>query len=283
MDENTFLEYAYFPALADGATYHPCSNGSLPRKEFMHKHDYCEIALVRSGEFSVMTEDMHTTFHGPCLEIFQSDSFHAQFDNSATTYERYLLFLNHTIPPELDALVSTIHHNVVRSVTLIPLSVQHMDWLYSIVRYLEYLYHHEKIDISDDRSLIPLRCLLEEIISLCKNEQHVPLRFNETNIPYVLTYIQSHLTDKLTLDEIAEYLHCSKTKLCTDFKKYTSMSIHQYIMKARLELSLKYLKSEYALSDVALLSGFHDSSHYIHSFQKYYGLNPSQYRKQNGI
>ena len=67
----------------------------------------------------------------------------------------------------------------------------------------------------------------------------------------------------------------------TDFKKYTSMSIHQYIIKERLAISLKYLDSpQYTLADIAVLCGFKDSAHYIHTFQKYYGINPTQYRKE---
>ena len=126
-----------------------------------------------------------------------------------------------------------------------------------------------------------MRCLLEELISICKNQPSIPLRFTEINILYVLTYIQKHLTEKLTLEAIAEYMHCGKTKLSGDFRKYTSMSIHQYIVKERLTLSLEYLGSNYSISDVAALCGFRDSSHYIHTFQKVYGITPSQYR--NGI
>lgn len=280
MNNLTCIHYIHCPAISNATGYHSCSAGDIPQKEFMHKHDYCEVALVRSGAFSVMSEDMHTVFHGPCLELFQKGSQHAQFDISNTTYERFLLRLDQSLPAELDSLIKTVNRCAVKSVTLIPLSMHRIDWLYQIMHHLKWLSENASITPTDEQFLIPMRCLLEEIISICRTEPSIPLRFSESNILYVLTYIQKHLTEKLTLETIAEYMHCGRTKLSTDFKKYTSMSIHQYIIKERLALSLKYLCSQYTLADIAVLCGFKDSAHYIHTFQKYYGINPTQYRKE---
>ncbi len=281
MNKLTFMDYVHFPAVSTESGYHRYSAGDIPRKEYMHKHDFCEIALIRSGAFSVMTENMHTFFRGPCIELFQKNSPHAQFNHSDTAYERYILQLDHSIPAEMETLVSTINHCAIKSVTLISLPMYRMNWLYSIMDYLRGCAEHENVKPSDEQFLIPLRCLLEEIVAICKNQPHTALRFCETNILYVMTYISEHLTEKITIDAIADYMHCGKTKLSTDFKKYTSMSIHQYIIKERLDLSLKYLESEYSLADISVLCGFKDSSHYIRHFQKNFGVSPSQYRKQN--
>ena len=281
MSELTFMDYVYFPAVHTENGYHPYSAGEIPHKKYMHKHDFCEISLVRSGTFSVMTENMHTIFYGPCIELFQKNCPHAQFNYSDTTYERYILQLDHNIPAEMETLVSTINHCAVKSVTLISLPMYRMNWLYSVMEYLRTIAEQENVKPSDEQFLIPLRCLLEEIAAICKNQPHASLRFCETNILYVMTYIGEHLTEKITIDSIAEYMHCGKTKLSTDFKKYTSMSIHQYIIKERLALSLKYLELEYTLSDISVLCGFKDSSHYIRHFKKYYGTSPSLFRKSS--
>ena len=275
-----FIHYAYYPSVGNAAGYHPCSNGDIPRKEFMHIHDYCEVALVRSGEFSVMSEDMHTFFHGPCLELFRKNSPHAQFDISNTTYERYLLRLSHSLPSELEPFVAGINRCAIKSITLIPLEQHRIDWLYNIMQHIEYMLNQEDVAPTEERFLIPFRCLLEEITAICKQQSGIPLQPCETNIFYVLTYIKDHLTEKITVNTIADYMHCGKTKLSTDFRKYTSMTVHQYIIKERLELSLNYLKSQYSIADIANTCGFNDSSHYIHTFQNFYGISPTQYRKE---
>ncbi|MBE6570424.1 MAG: helix-turn-helix domain-containing protein [Ruminococcaceae bacterium] len=278
MNEHSCIEYVFCPSTTTVSGYHFYSTGNLPRKEFMHKHDYCELAFVRHGDFSVMSEDMHTFFHGPCLELFRKDSQHAQFDLSNTTYERFLLRLDRNIPSELESLVATINRCAVKTVTLIELPIYRMDWLYGIMHHLKHITEHENISFTDEQFLIPMRCLLEEIISICKNQMSVPLQFSELNILYVLTYIQEHLTEKISLESLAAYMHCGKTKLSEDFRKSTSMSVHQYILKERLALSLQYLESKYSISDIAVLCGFKDSSHYIHTFKKHYGMTPSQFK-----
>ena len=279
MNKLSFLNYVYFPAVSTESGYHSYSAGDSPHKECMHVHDYCEVALVRSGTSSLMTENMHTCFQGPCIALFQKNCQHAQFNHSDTTYERYLLNLDHDIPPEMKSLVTTINHCATKSVTLISVPMYRMNWLYAIMDHLRYMVEQENVQQTDDQFLISLRFLLEEIASIFKNQPRASLRFCETNILYVTAFIKENLNKKLTLDVIAEYMHCGKTKLRKDFQKQTSMSIHQYIIKERLELSLQYLESEYSLSDIAVLCGFRDSSHYIRTFQKYYEVSPSQYKK----
>ena len=166
MNNLTCIHYIHCPAISNATGYHSCSAGDIPQKEFMHKHDYCEVTLVRSGAFSVMSEDMHTVFHGPCLELFQKGSQHAQFDISNTTYERFLLRLDQSLPAELDSLIETVNRCAVKSVTLIPLSMNRIDWLYQIMHHLKWLSENASITPTDEQFLIPMRCLLEEIISI---------------------------------------------------------------------------------------------------------------------
>lgn len=278
MHEIPFLDYIYCPPSAEESGYHFCPAGTVPRKESMHRHDYCEIALVRSGEFTVMSEDMQVTLAGPCLEMFRKNSLHAQFDMSHTVYERYLLRLDTTIPRLLEPLVRQISRSMVNGITLIPLSAVRMDWLYQLMDHLNTLAEREGVAVTEERFLIPLRCLLEEINCICKSQESIPADDGGLNILYVMSYMQEHLTEKLSLDTIAAYMHCGKTKLSTAFRKYTGRTVHQYLVEERLALSLRYLKKEYPISDVAELCGFCDSAHYVRTFQKYYGVTPARYR-----
>lgn len=281
MNEIPFLEYIYCPPSSEEAEYHFCPAGTVPRRESMHMHDYCEIALVRSGEFTVMSEDMQATFAGPCLELFRKNSFHAQFDKSQTVYERYLLRLDGTIPRPLEPVARQISRSAVNGITLIPLSAEQMDWLYQLMDHLCAMVARDGGAVTEERFLIPLRCLLEEINCICKNQQSIPAAYGELNILYALSYMQEHLTEKLSLDAIAAYMHCGKTKLATAFRKYTGRTVHQYLVEERLALSLRYLKKDYPISDVAELCGFCDSAHFIRTFQKYYGVTPARYREED--
>ena len=280
MSDIPFLEYIYCPASEEEAAcaYHPCSASIPPRKETMHKHDYCEIALVRSGEFSVLSEDVNTAFSGPCLEIFQRNSFHSQVDYSRAVYERYLLRLDKHIPRILEPIVKQIDLCAVQTITIIPLSDTQINWLYAIMDHMSRLVDREGIAHTDERVEIPLRCLLEEIYYIIQSQPNARLNFCHLNIQYVLTYIKEHLLEKITADTLSAYMHCGKTKLNEDFKKYTGRTVHQYIIEERLALSLKYLEKHYSIGNIAKLCGFRDGAHYVKTFQKHYAMTPAQYR-----
>ena len=275
-----FIEYVHYMPSGNSEDYHPCSVGDAPRKEFLHKHEYCEIALVRAGEFSVMSEDLNAEFHGPCLEIFQRNSLHAQLDYNRTAYERYLILLNHHIPEQFDPIIKQIQRTATKTITIIPLTDMQINWLYGILDHLASLVNEEKISYMDERFLIPLRCLLEEIRCILQSQTETELNFCHLNIQYVLSYINEHLHERLTVAELAAYMHCGKTKFNTDFKKYTGKSVHQYIVDERLALSVKYLKKDYPVGSIATLCGFRDCAHYVKTFQKQFSITPTQYRKK---
>ena len=279
MNNLPFVEYAHYLPSNTAADYHPCSVGNTPRKEFMHKHDYCEIALVRSGEFSLMSESLNTEFRGPCLIIFQKGSLHAQLDYSHTVYERYLLLLTHHIPPVFAPIIKQINNSITMAITVIPLTEVQINWLYAILDHMRILFQQEKISYMDERFEIPLRCLLEEIRCLIQSQPNASLDFCHLNVQYALSYINEHIQEKLTIETLAAYMHCGKTKFNEDFKKYTGKSVHRYIVEERLALSKKYLKKDYPMSSIASMCGFRDSAHYIKTFQKYFSITPAQYRK----
>ena len=274
-----FIQYDHFMPSGNSKDYHPCSVGNAPRKEFLHKHEYCEIVLVRKGEFSVMSEDLNTEFHGPCLVIFQKNNPHAQLDYSHTPYERYLIMLNYFIPEQFDPIIKQIQRIATKTITIISLTDMQINWLYGILDHLMHLVHEEKISYMDERFLIPMRCLLEEIRCILQTLTEIELNFCRLNIQYILSYINEHLHERLTIATLASYMHCGKTKLNEDFKKYTGKSVHQYIVDERLALSVKYLKKDYPVGSIATLCGFRDCAHYVKTFQKHFSVTPTQYRK----
>lgn len=93
-------------------------------------------------------------------------------------------------------------------------------------------------------------------------------------------YIQTHYQKKLTLDELAEVNHMSKTYLCSIFKKETGETIINYINKVRIEKS-KLLFSDKNLSivEIANLCGFEDQSYFTKIFKNYVGMTPKKYRE----
>lgn len=96
-----------------------------------------------------------------------------------------------------------------------------------------------------------------------------------------IKYIHSHLSETLSLENIAENLHISPSHLSRTFRKSYSEPLTEYINKTRIEKAKEYLIHPGTLSyEVAELVGYHDPTYFSSIFKKYTGLSPTEFKHQ---
>ncbi|MFW7419263.1 helix-turn-helix transcriptional regulator [Vagococcus fluvialis] len=96
-----------------------------------------------------------------------------------------------------------------------------------------------------------------------------------------LNYIEEHLYQELSLEEIANQVGLSKFHFQRVFKRQLNTGIYKYIQQRRMaNASLLLLNSDMKIIDIALLSGFSSQEAFSRVFKLYYLLSPKQYRKQ---
>jgi hypothetical protein len=85
----------------------------------------------------------------------------------------------------------------------------------------------------------------------------------------------------LSLQQVSDELEINPAYLSREFSKYfDDLSFGDYVRKLRIEKAINLIEStEYALSEIAYLTGFSDQSHFNRIFKKQTGQNPSTYRK----
>lgn len=100
------------------------------------------------------------------------------------------------------------------------------------------------------------------------------------NINEVLSYMYSHLSEKLTLEKISSVFFMSKSSLT----KYLKESIN-YTFKELLE-DMKFSKSvdlltytSLSIKEIASEVGYNDDSHFINSFLQIEKVTPSEFRE----
>jgi AraC-like DNA-binding protein len=102
-----------------------------------------------------------------------------------------------------------------------------------------------------------------------------PNRFNQ-----IQTFIEQNHTQPVKIGELAAILHVSSSRATHIVKEETGQSFSELLTKARLQTS-KYLllHSDEGLIQIAMMSGFHDSSLFHRTFRKATGLTPGKFRK----
>jgi AraC family transcriptional regulator len=94
-----------------------------------------------------------------------------------------------------------------------------------------------------------------------------------------LDYINAHISENISLAEIATELGMSQYYFCRLFKQSTGITPHAYLIQQRVELSKQLLKQkEGTINDVAIACGFANPSHFARCFRQYTGISPKQFR-----
>lgn len=100
-------------------------------------------------------------------------------------------------------------------------------------------------------------------------------------VRHALSYVQTHYSERITLQELADAAGYSVYYFCKLFKEITQLTPMQYVVRYRLEQSKKrLLLSDDPAETVMLEAGFHNYSYFWRAFKEIYGLSPQAYRKK---
>ena len=80
-----------------------------------------------------------------------------------------------------------------------------------------------------------------------------------------------------SLTDLANYVSLSPWHFLREFKKYTGLPPHSWLIQIRLRKARQLLKQGMSIALTAQNSGFSDQSHFNRHFKKAMGVTPSQY------
>lgn len=104
----------------------------------------------------------------------------------------------------------------------------------------------------------------------------------KNRIHRVFQYIDENLDSNLSLEVISEVAFFSPFHFHRIFKAITQETLNGYITRQRIEKSASDLiNHNIGVSEICLKYGFNDNSTFTRTFKKYYGVNPTEFRKQN--
>lgn len=98
----------------------------------------------------------------------------------------------------------------------------------------------------------------------------------------MVSYINQHYMEKITLSDIASSGNVCRSKCCSIFRRYLRQSPIDFLNAYRLKVSRRLLATtDTSITEIALSCGFNHLSYFSKLFLRCYGCTPRDYRKQN--
>lgn len=124
------------------------------------------------------------------------------------------------------------------------------------------------------------------LVQIIRSQSLIPAPLSSSRMPkecsQIKQYLDSHYSESITLDWLADWIHMNKYYMVHAFTEYTGMSPIHYLNKRRLEVSRELLKTtDHPISRIASLVGFSSQSYFAQVFKKDCGLSPASYRKKS--
>ena len=94
----------------------------------------------------------------------------------------------------------------------------------------------------------------------------------------VVSYIETHLHEKITLSDTAARFYVSESTIGQTFQKKMHVSFYHYVTQRRLIAAKSMILEESNLDLLSEKVGFSDYSTFYRAFKKEFGISPREYR-----
>ncbi len=246
-----------------------------PRHFKRHCHDGYELIYVVKGEGSYVVEGEKYKLHPHSLLLLPPHAFHHVEVNNAKPYERFVVNFKETaVPSDIRAVLQRLYddgnlYGRFYRGDSIPLSVvqslaamQEVDLLSGAEAngYVTYLL-----------SSVILRLSINEALVHCEDRKVLGAR--------VIRYLNSHITENISLEELAHRFFVSKFHLCRAFKEHNGVSVLQYITEKRVMHAKHLMELGETAVSAASKAGFGDYSSFYRAHRRVCGVAPRKDKK----
>lgn len=130
------------------------------------------------------------------------------------------------------------------------------------------------------QTMLEQALVAQVLISLTRGMQEQALPFASASaadekIAAILQYLACHLTEPVSIDNLAAKFYISKYHMMRRFRQETGYSIHGYLSEKRLLLAQQLLSRGASPSEVFTQVGYQDYSTFSRAYKKQFGRGPS--------
>lgn len=238
----------------------------------LHVHDGYELFLFLQGEVEYFVEGRHYPMLPHNILLMQPGEAHRPIPQSCAPYERVVFEFDaaalHGIDPEKRLLAPFRHppgqQNYYPPETIAP------ELIHTFLEQLERARNNEYETQLVAHTFLPLFLLELQNQPAQRHEKPAGLAARVTD------YINRHLSESWTLDDLSAHVFVSKTYLNKKFKEATGATVWQYVIVKRLQLARQRILAGTPIRTVFEQSGFNDYATFFKRYRERFGLSPRE-------
>lgn len=249
-----------------------------PQSFFMHAHDTFEVLYFVSGKGTYSVESTAYALEPGSVLLMRPGEVHKLQIDPSQPYERIVLQIRETWLLRFNDL----YRPLLTPFTRRPLGQNN---LYAPTEYDSkfVLACLKRIETAGDTAIqtIIAETVLPTILSEFYKAHTARRRTADeqapsphTRIQDILLYVNEHLFDELSLDDLCDRFYISKTQLGRLFRTATGSTAWDYILVKRLVEARRQILSGIAVTEASLSCGFRDYSAFYRAYKKRYGESP---------
>lgn len=246
-----------------------------------HYHNYFEILYVLEGEYSSMVENQSYHLHkGDFLLIEQNVMHKYQPAENGADSKRIILWITQSFLRELadpgQDLSECFHLKDSRAWHF---PVYYEEMLRGYLLKLVMSGAPEGLRRTMDRGYLTLFFAYLNILCGRKESQLFGEYVAEHPlVKQVVQYVEEHMEETVTADQLAEEVHMSKYHFLRKFKKLTGVTPHSFVINKKLIRACELLLAGEAVANVWQKTGFADYSVFLRNFRTSFGVSPGKFR-----
>lgn len=120
--------------------------------------------------------------------------------------------------------------------------------------------------------------MVKTFIKLINQER---INSHSQTVARMINYIHENITDKITLELLANITKKSTPYISAQFKNEVGMNVTEYIQHEKIEMSKDFLEfTDMSIQEIASLFNFCNTGYYTNVFKSHMGITPSLYRSK---
>lgn len=246
-------------------------------KEYaLHCHNFYELYFFIAGDVDYIVEGKYYKPAQNSLLLLAPHAFHGVKINSNAPYIRYTLhfYPELLLPERRSFLLCTLPQGDREHWGNI--YYENVDF-FSLPIYFQNLKDCLSLGGTACKMLFPLytEAILSRILVMQNAKEEIPPLAQNHTVTDILFYLNTHLTEPVTLDFLADRFFVSKHHMNKLFRKSTGTTVMDYLLRKRIANAQQLLYNGYSAKEAALQSGFHDYSNFYRSYLHMTGHAPS--------